>query len=91
MVIAPSSDSLAADLAPPAALGRYLSIYQVSWSAGAVLVPAGGAALLDSAPAWFWLVFVLTAAAGGAAATRVAEPARVAGSGRILSPAERPA
>jgi MFS family permease len=71
IVIAPASDSLAADLAPPESVGRYMAIYQASWSAASVVVPAAGAALLDSAPGWFWTTFVALAVIGAAAGVRV--------------------
>lgn len=67
IVIAPSSDSLAADLAPRERLGRYMSVYQLSWSVGSVLVPAAGAALLSTAPGWFWLLVVALAVLGSIA------------------------
>jgi MFS family permease len=87
IVIAPSSDSLAADLAPPAAMGRYMSVYQVGWSIGAVVVPGGGAVLLGSFAGWFWAVFGVTAVAGAAISLRVGEPAPAGLAGRHAAPA----
>jgi predicted MFS family arabinose efflux permease len=79
IVIAPSSDSLATDLAPAAGMGRYQSVYQLGWSVGSVVVPAAGAVLLGSAPGWFWGAFAVVAAAGAAlcllAVDRVTPPA----------------
>ena len=73
MVIAPSSDSLAADLAPPGARGRYLSVYQVGWSVGAVVVPLGGAFLLGARSGWFWAAFLFAATAGALLSRRLPE------------------
>jgi hypothetical protein len=64
IIIAPSSDSLAVDLAPPTALGRYQSTYQLTWSAASVAVPAAGALLLAAAATYFWLAFAVAAACG---------------------------
>jgi MFS family permease len=74
IVIAPSSDSLAVELAPAAKLGRYQSVYQLSWSLGSIVVPAAGALLLDAAPGWFWLAFVALAACGAALSLAVPSP-----------------
>lgn len=74
MVIAPSSDSLAADLAPAGAAGRYMAVYQVGWSVAAVVVPAAGALLLGSLSSWYWAAFLATAAAGALASLRLPEP-----------------
>ncbi len=64
MIVSPTSDALATDLAPPSARGRYLSVYQLSWSVGGVIAPVAGTMLLAHGPSWYWLAFTATALAG---------------------------
>src|SRR5579859_3871041 len=45
---------LVAELAPPHLLGRYMSLYQLSFMAGVALGPAVGGALLATAPNAIW-------------------------------------
>ena len=45
---------LVAELAPPHLLGRYLSLYQLSFLAGVALGPAVGGALLAASPTAIW-------------------------------------
>lgn len=64
MIVSPTTDAVATDLAPPAARGRYLSVYQLSWSVGGVIAPVAGTILLAHGPSWYWLAFTATALAG---------------------------
>src|SRR4029078_5853635 len=41
---------LVAEIAPPHLLGRYMSLYQLSFMAGVALGPAGGGVLLGNSP-----------------------------------------
>ena len=45
---------LVAELAPPHLLGRYMSLYQLSFMAGVALGPAVGSALLGASPNAIW-------------------------------------
>ena len=45
---------LVAELAPPHLLGRYMSLYQLSFMAGVALGPAVGGALLETSPNAIW-------------------------------------
>jgi MFS family permease len=45
---------LVAELAPPHLLGRYMSLYQLSFMAGVALGPAVGGALLAASPGAIW-------------------------------------
>ena len=45
---------LVAELAPPRLLGRYMSLYQLSFQAGVALGPAVGGALLGTSPNAIW-------------------------------------
>jgi hypothetical protein len=64
MIVSPTSDALATDHAPASARGRYLSVYQLSWSLGGLIAPAAGTALLARSPSSFWLAFIAIALAG---------------------------
>lgn len=80
---------IAADLAEPSLLGRYMAVSSLSWSAGGVLGPALGGWLLDQSSALLWCVQagVLVAAALAALAgerllpahARRAQPSAAAG------------
>jgi MFS family permease len=74
MIVSPTSDALATDLAPAAVRGRYLSVYQLSWSVGGLVAPVAGTALLARGPSWFWLTFIAVALAG-TLLIRIARPA----------------
>ncbi|GAB3426305.1 MFS transporter [Flindersiella endophytica] len=53
--------ALVADLAPPAATGRYLAAYGTCWGIAAVAAPVAGTRLLQSAgPAWLWCTLAAT-------------------------------
>jgi len=45
---------LVAEIAPPHLLGRYMSLYQLSFMAGVALGPAVGGVLLGTAPNAIW-------------------------------------
>lgn len=55
-----------AELAPPHLLGRYMSLYGLSFTAGVALGPAVGGALLATSPDVVWWVGALTLALTGA-------------------------
>jgi MFS family permease len=65
MHTAPSS-ALAAAIAPAAARGHYLAVYQLTWGVSSVLAPVGFSTLLETTPALLWAVLaalLLTACA----------------------------
>ena len=65
---------IAADLAEPSLLGRYMAVSSLSWSAGGVLGPALGGWLLDHSGALLWSVqasLLLVAAAAAIAGERL--------------------
>jgi hypothetical protein len=64
MIVSPTSDALATDMVPASARGRYLSVYQLSWSVGGLIAPVAGTVLLARGPSWFWLMFIALALAG---------------------------
>jgi MFS family permease len=63
MLSSPTMNSLAVELAPPQALGRYLAIFQTSWSAGTALAPALLTWLLSLGPGWPWATLIALCAA----------------------------
>jgi MFS family permease len=69
IVIAP----LVAELAPPHLLGRYMSLYQLSFMAGVALGPAVGGALLATSPNAIWWSAALAMALTGAAFLRLGD------------------
>ncbi|MFB8140653.1 MFS transporter [Streptomyces parvus] len=56
MLSMPSSSELSASLAPDHIRGRYLGVFQLSWSLGNALAPAVLTTLLGHGPAWPWVV-----------------------------------
>jgi MFS family permease len=58
--------SIVADLAPPHLLGRYMSLYSLTFMAGVALGPAAGGALLATSPNAVWWGGALTVALTGA-------------------------
>ena len=62
---------LVADLAPPHLLGRYMSLYGLSFMAGVALGPAVGSALLATSPDAVWWGGALAAALTGAGLLRL--------------------
>ena len=59
--------TIVADLAPPHLLGRYMSLYGLTFTAGVALGPAVGGALLATSPDAVWWGGALTAALIGPA------------------------
>jgi MFS family permease len=62
---------LVADLAPPHLLGRYMSLYRLSFTAGVALGPAVGGALLATSPNAVWWGGALAVAVTGAGFLRL--------------------
>src|SRR5581483_8045433 len=69
---------LVAELAPPHLLGRYMSLYQLSFMAGVALGPAVGGALLATSPNAIWwggaLTLLLTGAGFLRLGSRIPDP-----------------
>ncbi len=59
------SNPLAADLAEPRLIGRYMALLSVSWQLGLTAGPALGGVLLDASPTGFWLGAAAACAAAG--------------------------
>ena len=64
---------IVADLAPPHLLGRYTSLYGLSFSVGVTLGPAVGGALLAASPDAIWWGGALTVALIGAGLLRLGD------------------
>jgi MFS family permease len=64
---------IVAALAPPHLLGRYMSLYGLTFTAGAALGPAAGGALLATSPDAIWWGGALAAALTGAALLRLGD------------------
>ena len=62
---------LVAELAPPHLLGRYMSLYQLSFMAGVALGPAVGGLLLATSPNTIWWSAALAMAVTGAGFLRL--------------------
>ena len=62
---------LVAEIAPPHLLGRYMSLYQLSFMAGAALGPAVGGVLLGTSPDTIWWGGALALALTGAGFLRL--------------------
>ncbi len=73
---------IVADLAPPHLLGRYMSLYGLTFTAGVALGPAIGGALLATSPDTVWWGGALITALIGAgfllSGDRIPEPLAVA-------------
>ena len=63
--------TIVADLAPPHLLGRYMSLYGLSFTAGVALGPAAGGALLATSPGAVWWGGALAAALTGVGLLRL--------------------
>ena len=63
----PAADALAAEAAPEHLRGRYLSIYQLSWTASVTIGPLLAGALLDAGALPLWTVFAALGVAGAGA------------------------
>jgi MFS family permease len=64
---------LVAELAPPHLLGRYMSLYGLTFTAGVALGPAAGGALLATSPDAVWWGGALAAALTGAGLLRLGD------------------
>jgi MFS family permease len=64
---------IVADLAPPHLLGRYMSLYGLTFTAGVALGPAVGGALLATSPDAVWWGGALTVALTGAGLMRLGD------------------
>ena len=64
---------LVADLAPPHLLGRYMSLYSLTFTAALALGPAAGGAVLATSPDAVWWGGALTAALVGAGLLRLGD------------------
>ena len=64
---------LVAEIAPPHLLGRYMSLYQLSFMAGVALGPAVGGALLGTSPNAIWWSGAVAMALTGAAFLRLGD------------------
>ena len=64
---------IVADLAPPHLLGRYMSLYGLSFTAGVALGPAAGGALLATSPDAVWWGGALAVALVGAGLLRLGD------------------
>jgi MFS family permease len=64
---------IVADLAPPHLLGRYMSLYGLTFMAGAALGPAVGGALLATSPNAVWWGGALTVGLTGAGLLRLGD------------------
>ncbi len=64
---------IVADLAPPHLLGRYMSLYGLTFTAGVALGPAVGGALLATSPDAIWWGGALAAALTGAGLLRLGD------------------
>jgi MFS family permease len=64
---------LVADMAPPHLLGRYLSLYSLTFTASLALGPAIGGLLLQTSPDAIWLGGALAAVLAGAVLVRLGD------------------
>ncbi|MDV9176637.1 hypothetical protein R6V09_41740, partial [Streptomyces sp. W16] len=64
IVIAPTSDGYAAELAAPGTEASCMAVYQTSWSIASVIVPVAGAWLLLASGSVFWIIFAAVALLG---------------------------
>ena len=58
MLNGPMINVLAVTIAPAAAPGRYLAVFQLSWSVGSALAPAMLTWLLSRGTSWPWVVLI---------------------------------
>jgi MFS family permease len=81
---------LVAEIAPPHLLGRYMSLYQLSFMAGVALGPAIGGALLGTSPDLIWWGGAAALAVTGAGflrlGNRVPDPLAVTTSPPLVAP-----
>ncbi|MFG2130782.1 MFS transporter [Streptomyces sp. NPDC048751] len=84
IVIAPTSDAYAAELAAPGMEAPCMAVYQASWSIASVAVPVAGAGLLLASPSALWTVFAAVAVLGALLSAALGRD-RVEESGRLHS------
>jgi MFS family permease len=81
---------LIAEIAPPHLLGRYMSLYQLSFLAGIALGPAAGGALLATSPDAFWwggaIALALTGAGFLRLGDRIPDPSHATAPRRASAP-----
>jgi MFS family permease len=70
ILYSPAADALAAEAAPDELRGRYLSVYQLSWTASGTFGPVLSGVLLDAGSLPLWTVFAALVLLGGAAVLR---------------------
>lgn len=71
IISGPVLSTLAVEAAPTAARGRYLSLYQLSWTVSGIVVPAAYTALLERGRYPVWLALIAISAAGALLAARL--------------------
>jgi MFS family permease len=83
---------IVADLAPPHLLGRYMSLYGLTFMAGVALGPAVGGALLATSPDAIWWGGALTVALIGVGLLRLGQriPEPLAVAARVPDVGEEP-
>jgi predicted MFS family arabinose efflux permease len=67
MLNGPMINALAVGIAPTTTPGRYLAVFQLSWSIGSALAPAMLTWLLSRGTSWPWIVLIALCALGIAA------------------------
>jgi MFS family permease len=81
---------LIAEIAPPHLLGRYMSLYQLSFLAGIALGPAAGGALLATSPNAIWwggaIALALTGAGFLRLGDRIPDPSHATAPRRASAP-----
>ncbi|HEU5372750.1 MAG TPA: MFS transporter [Gaiellaceae bacterium] len=81
---------LVAEIAPPHLLGRYMSLYQLSFLAGIALGPAAGGALLATSPNAIWwggaIALALTGAGFLRLGDRIPDPSHATAPRRASAP-----
>jgi MFS family permease len=87
LVLVPTADTHAANLAPAEKRGRYLSVYQLSWSLAAGIGPIFGGLLNDSlGPRYIWIGGMLVGLLGAAMLAGMARQARKASQQEAATP-----
>ncbi|MFI6404055.1 MFS transporter [Streptomyces sp. NPDC050548] len=76
IVIAPTSDGYAAELAAPGTEASCMAVYQASWSIASVVVPVAGAWLLLTSASALWIAFTAVALLGAVLSARLARAER---------------
>ena len=66
LVAGPVMSTLSAEAAPPHLRGRYISVYQMSWTVAMTIAPVTLTWLLEQGSTWLWGALVCVSAAGAA-------------------------